>query len=161
MQFNLSLGKTLPISILAMLGVVARAQAGGCPDLATPVWSYTPPEGTDAIFRGTTDSDGNLYWIEFQKFLGTQQLVSASRDGSVRYRNDFDRASRDRYLDTLGAVLADGMVLVATEEHHLRAFDAQTGALVWDTAVGSSGGYYYGVLTDTGTGVVVVSYGAG
>ena len=148
------------VVLVCGLGIASAADAGSCSEFTAPVWSYTPPEGTDAIFTGTADPDGNLYWIEFQKPLETQQLVSASRDGQLRYRSDFERSSKDRHLMTLGAVWADGRVLVATEENHVRAFDAESGELVWDTAV-DGGTSYYGQLTDTGAGVIVASYGAG
>jgi hypothetical protein len=162
MQFLWSLRNTFA-AILSIGGIAAAniAYGGTCSTYSTPVWTYTPPpDGTDAIFTGTTDLDGNLYWIEFQLSSETQQLVSASRDGSIRYRIDFDRASTQQHLTTRGAIWAYGRVLVATEDNHVRAFEAPTGTLLWDIAVGP-GRDRYAEITDTGTGVLVVTYGNG
>jgi len=159
MKSSLPMGKTIAIvSIInaVALGCVQLVHATTCDQFRAPVWSYTTPRGTELLFSGVTDPNGNLYWIEYQPGLGTQQLVSARRDGSIRYRAEFERTSGERELSGYAA-WAGGFVLIATEDHHVRAFDANTGELAWDTKV--PGLDLGGQLTDTGAQVIVVVYG--
>jgi len=159
MKSSLPMGKTIAIVSLinaVALGRMQLVHATTCDQFTAPVWSYTTPPGTELLFSGVTDPDGNLYWIEYRPGLGTQQVVSARRDGSIRYRAAFERTSGERELSGYAA-WAEGFVLIAIDDHHVRAFDANTGELAWDTKV--PGHDLGGQLTDTGAQVIVVLYG--
>ncbi len=52
----------------------------------TPAWERRPSPGRTLSFEGVADAAGNLFWTESSLVDGTSELVSASREGAIRFR---------------------------------------------------------------------------
>jgi hypothetical protein len=103
----------------------------------TPVWSYSVPQDHTLYFDGVSDVAGNLYWVECPT-LGLCELVSATRDGFIRYRvgafapvNPWAPASGRGHL-----AIIDGDVVSAFDVSGVQRRRASDGSLVWSTPLG-------------------------
>jgi len=126
-------------------GGPCRLEPAGAPPVAAPAaaeplaaeWAYRAAPGRSIDFAGVQDGDGNLYWIEVwpqEDGRPAFELVSASRDGAVRWRAP---AAHDawRLLFVSGGLLVVGGALRPEQSwpywEVLDAHDAATGALAW------------------------------
>jgi outer membrane protein assembly factor BamB len=99
------------------------AACSGPDDTARLAWSYESAWGQTVDFRGTMDADGHTYWTECESAYWSDkepgerpcELLSASREGVVRYRlalpNDSSPAvhavdAERLYLTTLHSVVS-------------------------------------------------------
>lgn len=107
------------------------------PEVLTAAWAYRAAAGRAIDFSGVQDAEGNLYWIE--AWTGEDgrpvfELVSATRDGAVRWRA---AAAHDawRLLFVSGGLLVVGGAQRPEQSwpywELLDAHDAATGALAW------------------------------
>jgi hypothetical protein len=126
--------------------------AGACerpaPHALTAVWTYTPPGGYWSFdFPGVADSDGNVYWSESPSGNVAQAtdtaLVSADRNGFIRYRTPLDLVPNPTWDSAPGVMQLAGELVLLTEysalfssmTSRLEARDRMTGALVWSRDV--------------------------
>ncbi len=93
-------------------------------------WSYAPPEGWKASFRGVGDGDGNLYWAECTA-LWVCDLVSASPDGRIRFRAPLPGQQPTARFDRGHLVVAGDLVVEGIEQGTVRAFRASDGSEAW------------------------------
>ncbi|MFL5273687.1 MAG: hypothetical protein ACJ79E_16635, partial [Anaeromyxobacteraceae bacterium] len=96
----------------------------------TPAWEHRPRDGTLLRFDGVVDPAGNVYWIEVPRDSRGGELVSASRDGEVRYRAPLSGSglalAGDVLVTGLSASGCRGLAAPSIEAHR-----ARDGALAW------------------------------
>ena len=69
-----------------------RCDSGACvtsQGALAPVWRYPRPPGRSIHFPGLVDTQGNVYWFEYDSTPSPMEfceLVSVTRDGKPRYR---------------------------------------------------------------------------
>jgi hypothetical protein len=135
-----------------------------CATPPQPLWSRPFADSSLIDFRGTSDAQGNLYWVEYAQRPTEEapapaaMLVSADSSGNDRYRTPFSAPGGDFKIS--------GSTLVATSHGVVTGFDTATGQASWsvdianrffaanDNAATTSGG-----LLDLGTGRVAVAMG--
>jgi outer membrane protein assembly factor BamB len=70
-----------------------RCDSGACvtsQGALAPVWRYPRPPGKSLHFPGLVDTQGNLYWFEYDSVYSQRpscELVSVTREGKPRYRH--------------------------------------------------------------------------
>jgi hypothetical protein len=96
----------------------------------TPAWEHRPRDGTLLRFDGVVDAAGNVYWVEAPRDGRTGELVSANRDGDVRYRAPLSGSgltlAGDVLVTGLSASGCRGLAAPSIEAHRSR-----DGALAW------------------------------
>jgi hypothetical protein len=127
-------------------------------------WSYPVPDSRSLYFNGLADSAGNLYWAECAPALGCD-LVSATRDGFLRYRVALSAPSRSwvEPAEPGLLVLVDDLVLSALSTTGVEARRASDGAHVWSANLSSLmpapfdfGQSQFGPVVDDGHGGLYV-----
>ncbi len=99
-------------------------------DAVREEWSYAPPEGWTASFRGVADSDGNLYWAECTA-QWVCDVVSASPDGRIRFRAALPGLQPSARFQRGHLVVAGDLVVEGIEQGTVRAFRASDGSEAW------------------------------
>ena len=120
---------------------VCRAEQCVQPPAVPLLPSWTVPVAPGAYVRlfGPADEEGNLYWIEAPLGLGASPpppttLVSATRDGVLRYRTSISPAlSKSTLLKPAGNVIVlSGLGVEGAG--HLAAHRRSNGELLWTTS---------------------------
>ena len=135
----------------------ASIDAGPCPGLPPALWTRTVT-ALQAEFSGVSDSDGNLYWVEYQpSYASTPEpawLVSADRDGHDRYREPIST-----YAEFYSLMFAAGEKAIVMTPTTVQAYDLATGAASWAIDFGTKyqGGGPTGGL-DVGNGDALLGF---
>ena len=117
---------------------VCRQQACVIPPATalSPRWSYTSSDG-DFRFEGTTDTQGNWYWLECggptKPTNPTYRCttVSVTAEGFDRFRTDAIIRGIPRGASKRTQLIAGGLFIFEAGEATLVAIDTTTGVLSW------------------------------